>query len=82
MLIRYVIENVFSFGERREFTTIPSRRLKTLQHHKYNYDGFNVLKISALYGANGAGKSNLIKSMELLQKLIVREKIPFRLRES
>lgn len=82
MLIRYVIENVFSFGERKEFTTIPSRRLKTLQHHKYNYGDFNVLKISALYGANGAGKSNLIKSMELFQKFIVREKIPFRLRES
>jgi hypothetical protein len=82
MLIRFVIENLFSFGERKEFTTIPNKRLKTLEHHKYNYDGFNILKIGSIYGANGAGKSNLIKSLELFQKLIVREKIPFRLKDS
>jgi uncharacterized protein len=82
MLIRFVIENLFSFGERKEFTTIPSKRLKTLAHHKYNYDDFNVLKIGSIYGANGAGKSNLIKSLELFQKLIIKEKIPFRLKDS
>lgn len=82
MLIRFVLENLFSFGEQKEFTTIPNKRLKTLEHHKYNYDDFNVLKIGAIYGANGAGKSNLIKSLELFQKLIVREKIPFRLKDS
>ena len=82
MLIRFVIENLFSFGERKEFTTIPNKRLKTLEHHKYSYDGFNILKISSIYGANGAGKSNLIKSLELFQKLVVKEKIPFRLKDS
>ena len=82
MLIRFVLENLFSFGEQKEFTTIPNKRLKTLEHHKYNYNDFNVLKIGAIYGANGAGKSNLIKSLELFQKLIVREKIPFRLKDS
>lgn len=82
MLIRFVIENLFSFGERKEFTTIPNKRLKTLEHHKYKYDDFDVLKIGSIYGANGAGKSNLIKSLELFQKLIVREKIPFRLKDS
>lgn len=82
MLIRFVIENLFSFGERKEFTTIPNKRLKTLEHHKYKYDDFDVLKIGSIYGANGAGKSNLIKSLELFQKLIVTEKIPFRLKDS
>ncbi len=82
MLIRFVIENLFSFGERKEFTTIPNTRLKTLEHHKYNDCGFNILKIASIYGANGAGKSNLIKSLELFQKLVIREKIPFRLKDS
>lgn len=82
MLIRFVIENLFSFGERKEFTTIPNKRLKTLKHHKYQYDDFNVLKIGSIYGANGAGKSNLIKSLELFQKLVVQETIPFRLKDS
>ena len=82
MLIRFVIENIFSFGERKEFTTIPNNRLKTLEYHKYDYGNIKILKIASIYGANGAGKSNLIKSLELFQKLIVREKIPFRLKDS
>ena len=82
MIIRFVIENMFSFGDRKEFTSIPNGRLKTLEHHKYKYDGFDILKIGAVYGANGAGKSNLIKSLELLKKLIVNEKIPYRLKDS
>jgi uncharacterized protein len=81
MLIRFVIENLFSFGDRKEFTTIPNNRLKTLEHHKYDDCNFNILKIASIYGANGAGKSNLIKSLELFQKLVIREKIPFRLKD-
>jgi len=78
MLIRFIVENVFSFGDRKEFTTIPNGRLKTLLHHNYEIDGFNVLKMSALYGANGAGKSNLIKSLLVLKNLVTEKKIPFR----
>lgn len=82
MLIRFVIQNMFSFGERKEFTTIPNKRLKTLQDHKYNLDGFEVLKLSSIYGANGAGKSNLIKSLSQFQKLIIGEGVPFRLKDT
>ncbi|MCP4129537.1 MAG: ATP-binding protein [bacterium] len=78
MLVRFVIENVFSFGERKEFTTIPNNRLKTLDNHKYNVNGIDLLKTCAIYGANGAGKSNLIKSLLLLQKLVLREEMSFR----
>jgi AAA15 family ATPase/GTPase len=82
MLIRFVIENMFSFGDRKEFTTVPNKRLKTLQNHKYNFDGFEILKLSSIYGANGAGKSNLIKSLFQFQKLVTREEIPFKLKET
>ncbi|HMS67037.1 MAG TPA: AAA family ATPase [Saprospiraceae bacterium] len=82
MLIRFVIENMFSFGERKEFTTIPNKRLKTLLDHQYNINGFEILKLSSIYGANGAGKSNLIKSLFQFQKLVTREEIPFRLKET
>jgi len=82
MLIRFVVENMFSFGERKEFTTIPNKRLKTLLDHKYHVNGFEILKLSSIYGANGAGKSNLIKSLFYFQKLILREEIPFRLKDT
>jgi AAA15 family ATPase/GTPase len=82
MLVRLVIENLFSFGDRKEFNTIPNKRLKTLDHHKYNLNGFDVLKTSSIYGANGAGKSNLIKSLNLFQRLIIKEEIPFKLKNT
>ncbi len=63
MLIRLVIENLFSFGERKEFTTIPNNRLKTLDHHKYDINGFDILKLSSIYGANDAGKPALCISI-------------------
>lgn len=77
MLIRLVLNNLFSFGSQKEFTTIPNGRLKTLSHHKYKIsDGLDILKLSSIYGANGAGKSNLIKSLDLFQQLIVLEELP------
>ncbi len=82
MLIRLVIENLFSFGDRKEFTTIPNSKLKTLNHHKYDFHGFEVLKTSSIYGANGAGKSNLIKSLNLFQSLVINEEIPFKLKDT
>lgn len=81
MLVRFVVENLFSFGERKEFNTIPNNRLKTLCHHKYNIDGFNILKTSSIYGANGSGKSNLVNSIKLFQQLILNEEIPFRIKD-
>jgi AAA15 family ATPase/GTPase len=73
MLIRLIIDNILSFGEEREFNMLPMPRLRTLKEHKYNIDGFNILKMTSIYGANGAGKSNLVKSMLILQELIVDE---------
>ncbi|MEO1438040.1 MAG: AAA family ATPase, partial [Bacteroidota bacterium] len=63
MLIRFVVNNVFSFGQSREFTTIANSRLKTLNEHKYRFNGVEILKLSSIYGANGAGKSNLLKAL-------------------
>lgn len=82
MLVRFVVENVFSFGERKEFNMLPNQRLKTLDHHKYNFDGLNILKTASIYGANGAGKSNLIKSLELFQKLILKEEVLLKLKDT
>lgn len=82
MLIRFAIDNMFSFGELKEFTTIPNHRLKTLNHHKYNLGGIEVLKLSSIYGANGAGKSNLVQSLYLFQKMITKKEIPFKLKDT
>ncbi|WNJ17681.1 ATP-binding protein [Pontibacter sp. G13] len=75
MLIRFSIENTFSYGPRQELSMIPYKRLGTLKDHLYSLQNgqFHVLKMASLYGANGSGKSNLIKSMRFLQSLVLGE---------
>lgn len=70
-----MIKNFLSFGEQKEFNMIPSRS-KRLGHHKFNFQDIELLKFSSIYGANGAGKSNLIRAMLALQKIILHEKLP------
>ena len=76
MLIRFVVNNFLSFGEQREFNMLPNSRLKTLSNHKYQVNDFELLKMTSIYGANGAGKSNLIKAIESLRAIVTEEKIP------
>jgi len=67
MLIRFVIQNVYSFFESKEFNMLPRPKIRTPEGHKYSLDGVELLKLSAVYGANAAGKSNLVKALRLLQ---------------
>lgn len=89
MLIRFTFENVYSFGSHTELSLIPNTRLKTLMGHVYHKDKFEVLKLAALYGANGAGKSNMIKGLEMMKGMVKRQehlskykRSIFRLREN
>ena len=50
---------------------IPNKRLRTLHHHKYNENGFEILKLASIYGANGSGKSNFIKSINLFKEFVI-----------
>lgn len=70
MLIRFVAQNVYSFHERKEFNMFPRPRIRTPEGHKYKLEGgIELLKLTAIYGANAAGKSNLVKALGLLQSL-------------
>jgi uncharacterized protein len=75
VLIRFAIKNLFSFKEETEFNLLPGR-IKRLNHHKYERNSIEVLKLTALYGANGSGKSNLIRSISLLKTLVSSGEIP------
>ena len=75
MLIRFTVKNLFSFKEETEFNLLPGR-VKRLNHHKYERKGVEILKLSALYGANGSGKSNLIKAISVLKVIAVQGIIP------
>jgi len=80
MIIRFVVNNILSFGEQKEFNLFPNKRLKTLQDHIYASNNVEMLKLAAIYGANGAGKSNLIHCLAMLRHLIINEHIPIKLK--
>lgn len=69
MLIRFVVSNFLSFDEEQEFKMIAGN-LKTHKDHVYHLPKLNVLKAAAIYGANGAGKSNMVTAIEYFSNLI------------
>ncbi|WP_293129029.1 ATP/GTP-binding protein [Microcoleus sp. bin38.metabat.b11b12b14.051] len=74
MLVQVTIENFLSF---REETTFSMVAVSSDQHHADHLavdtagKGRSLLPISAIYGANAAGKSNLIKAIDFAKDLIV-----------
>ena len=70
MLIRFKVGNFLSFNKIQELSMISGETRSHLDHiHKF--DDMGVLKISALYGANASGKSNLIKALRESRQMIV-----------
>ncbi|WP_215242164.1 AAA family ATPase [Dyadobacter helix] len=69
MLVRFVVSNFLSFDSEVEFNMLASS-FKGHKHHVYRFGKVDVLRAAAIYGANGAGKSNLIKAIEFLQNAV------------
>ena len=68
MLIRFTVSNFLSFKDETEFNMLTGD-VKRHPHHVYKREHIDVLRAAAIYGANGAGKSNLIKAIAFLQSL-------------
>lgn len=69
MLIRFVASNFLSFGEEVEFSML-SGNFKTHKSHIYDLGKISVLKSAAIYGSNGAGKSNLVKALDFFKGIV------------
>lgn len=61
---------------------IPAPNGRRLKEHRYTKKGFSVLKLASVYGANAAGKSNLIHALKMLQDIVLKEKIHIRQKDS
>jgi AAA15 family ATPase/GTPase len=51
----------------------PNIKREKFQHHIYKDMSVPLLKQSAIYGANGSGKSNFIKAIKFLRDFIMRD---------
>ena len=75
MILRIIIDNLFSFGKQTEFNMFTNKSQRHLEH-KRHIGKIAYLKMAAIYGANGAGKSNMIKSLGLLQAMVRAGSVP------
>nr|MDE6668708.1 ATP-binding protein [Muribaculaceae bacterium] len=64
-----------SFKDSVEFNTFPSSKTHSHEWHKITCGHATVLRMSAIYGANGAGKSNLLKCISLLKAIVGADKL-------
>ena len=77
MLIRIVATNFKSYKEETEFNMLPSSSVRRKDWHIHKADnGIGSLRTAVIYGANGAGKSCLIKAFGRLQNMVVRGCLP------
>lgn len=70
MIIRYLIENVLSFKEETVLDML-AQPYKKHKNHIYTFGNLDILKFATVYGANAAGKTNLIRSLIMFKKIIV-----------
>lgn len=72
MLINFSVENFRSFGAEQTLNLVGSKALKGHDDHcvEIPHAERNVLRTSVIYGANAAGKSNLVRAIRFAQELI------------
>lgn len=69
MLLRFKVKNYKSFVEE----SVLSMMAGSIKEHKdslINCNGIEILPLGAIFGANGSGKSNYIKSLKVMVDLI------------
>jgi len=69
MLVRFIVNNFTSFGEECEFNMLPDN-VKSLSHHIIDTPKIKLLKNAIIYGANGAGKSNLFTAIHVFKSIV------------
>jgi hypothetical protein len=75
MLVSLSIGNFRSFAAEETFSLVASKRLSgTHDDHLIPIPDSdeNVLRCAVLYGANGAGKSNLLKALQYVEMFVLR----------
>lgn len=71
MIIRFELENFLSFNSNQSFSMVPSN-LRNKQEHVFEKNGVKLLNLSAIYGANSSGKTNIIKAIDFFKFIVMR----------
>ena len=69
MLIEFSVKNFLSFKDKNTFTMMASSD-NTLKDNYVEINNDKILKITAIYGANASGKTNLFKILGIVSSMI------------
>ena len=75
MLVRFSVENFLSYDKKQTFSMIAGHT-KNHPEHLYEIEKVNLLKLSAIYGANASGKSKMFEAMRFASH-VIKSGIPF-----
>ena len=86
MLLSFSVENFRSFRAEETLNLLASKRSGTPEPpYCYKVPGADehVLRVTSLYGANGAGKSNVVRALAILERLVLHgtprdERMPYK----
>ena len=70
MLIEFRVSNYRSIGEEQILSLIPDKKKSDVADNIITKGKYKALNAIAIYGANASGKSNLLLSMSLLDRLV------------
>jgi len=71
MMISFRVSNYASFKEVCELSMVAGKSTIN-KGNVSNINDLHLLRTSAIYGANASGKSNLIKAIEAMKKLVIK----------
>ncbi|EGK8084351.1 ATP-binding protein (AAA domain) [Campylobacter lari] len=71
MLIEFRVENFLSIQDEQVLSMVASSDNTFLNSHVSNDGKLRLLKSSVIYGANAAGKSNIIKALKTMKTIVV-----------
>lgn len=72
MLVRLTVDNFKSFENETTLTMIPSNKTAKKKEHKIKIKSTSLLKYAVIYGANAAGKSNLVEAFKFIQYSVMK----------
>lgn len=70
-LLSFTIENFRSISHRKSISFIPTAIKDAPGENIFECDGIRYLRTAAIYGANSSGKSNVVKAMGAMSRLLL-----------
>ena len=71
MLIEFSVSNYLSFKDKTSLSLLAASIKEHLDTNIFSSERYDLLKGAVLYGANASGKSNFIKAMSTMRRLVL-----------